>query len=105
MFHKLNTCMYQPLRQSKGFSFFATVTTLCAFIFVLSACSDPKVNRTNFNHIDIGMRYAEVQHMLGTPTWCDDYDRPKECRWGTEDKHIYVVFVARRVVDKQSRGL
>ncbi|WP_221931482.1 hypothetical protein [Aliidiomarina halalkaliphila] len=102
MFHKLSTMFH--LSRSRSVQLLM-VATLCMATIAITGCSDPKVNRTNFNHIDIGMRYAEVHHMLGAPTWCDDYDRPKECRWGTEERHIYVVFVARRVVDKQSKGL
>lgn len=72
---------------------------------LLVACGNPKVNRTNYNMIDVGMRYSEVEHMLGSPDWCDNYQRPNECRWGTEQKNIEVTFVARRVVATRSTGL
>lgn len=78
---------------------------LMAGAILLAACSDNKINRTNYNYIDIGMHYTQVQHHLGEPTWCDDPNRPTECRWGTDDKHIHITFVARRVVDKRSRGI
>lgn len=72
---------------------------------LLLGCGNPKVNRTNYNMIDIGMRFSEVEHMLGEPDWCDHYQRPNECRWGTESKNIEVTFVARRVVNTKSTGL
>ncbi|RUO30481.1 hypothetical protein [Aliidiomarina sanyensis] len=79
---------------------------LCAVpLLLLSACTDSRVTRSQYNNVDMGMRYSEVVHILGTPTWCDNFDRPNECRWGTDERHVHVTFVARRVVDKQSRGL
>lgn len=74
-------------------------------ILMLVGCTDSKVTRSQYNNVDMGMRYSEVVHILGTPTWCDNFDRPNECRWGTDERHVHVTFVARRVVDKQSRGL
>ncbi|RUO34464.1 hypothetical protein [Aliidiomarina soli] len=72
---------------------------------LLVACGNPKVTRTNYNLLDVGMHYSEVKHMLGEPDWCDDFDRPNECRWGSEDKYIEVNFAARRVVNTSSAGL
>ena len=69
------------------------------------ACGNPKITRSNYNMIDIGMRYSEVEHMLGKPDWCDNYQRPNECRWGDDRKNIEVTFVARRVVNTRSTGL
>lgn len=80
------------------------LVSLSAVLF-LTACSDSKVNRTNYNYIDMGMHFSAVKQMIGEPTWCDNFDRPNECRWGTEEKHIYVIFAARRVVDKRSKGI
>ncbi|MCC5879541.1 MAG: DUF3862 domain-containing protein [Idiomarina sp.] len=79
--------------------------TLLIVALLLIGCGNPKVNRTNYHMIDVGMRLSELEHMLGQPDWCDDYQRPTECRWGTDDKHIEVTFVARRVVATKSTGL
>lgn len=78
---------------------------LIGAVILLTACTDRKINRTNYNYIDIGMHYTQVEHHLGEPTWCDDANRPSECRWGTEEKHIHISFVGRRVIDKRSRGI
>lgn len=80
-------------------------TVVIVVIAMLVGCGNPKVNRSNYNMIDIGMRYSEVEHMLGTPDWCDNYQRPSECRWGDDRKNIEVTFVARRVVNTRSTGL
>lgn len=80
-------------------------TGVMALMLTLAACSDQRVNRSNYNLLDVGMHYQEVQHMLGEPTWCDDFRRPHECRWGTEERHIEVIFVARRVVATSQQGL
>lgn len=76
---------------------------LCALLLV--ACGNPNVTRSNFNLIDIGMHYSEIRHMLGEPDWCDNYDKPGECRWGDEQKNIHVTFAARRVVNTRATGL
>ncbi|EGN76295.1 hypothetical protein A28LD_0027 [Idiomarina sp. A28L] len=82
-----------------------TLLACVGALVVLTACSDSKITRTNFNYIDMGMHFSEVKNMIGEPTWCDNFERPNECRWGTEEKHIYVIFAARRVVDKRSKGI
>lgn len=74
-------------------------------LLTLAACADNKVTRANYNLIDVGMHYSQVQAILGEPTWCDDMQRPNECRWGTDDKHIVITFAARRVVNTESKGL
>lgn len=81
------------------------VTTVALTLLILAACTDNKVTRTNYNLIDVGMHYSQVTAILGEPTWCDDMQRPNECRWGTDDKHIVVTFAARRVVNTESKGL
>ncbi|MCH8501404.1 MAG: outer membrane protein assembly factor BamE [Aliidiomarina sp.] len=81
------------------------VTIAALALLTLAACADNKVTRTNYNLIDVGMHYSQVQAILGEPTWCDDMQRPQECRWGSDDKHILVSFAARRVVNTESKGL
>ncbi|MCL5254904.1 MAG: DUF3862 domain-containing protein [Gammaproteobacteria bacterium] len=82
-----------------------TTLAVAATVLFLTACSDPKVTRTNYNLLSVGMHYNEVQAILGEPTWCDNMQRPNECRWGNDNKHIHVTFVARRVVNTESKGL
>lgn len=72
---------------------------------LLIACGNSRVNHSNYVLVDTGMHYNEIKHMLGEPDWCDDRERPRECRWGNERKNIEINFVARRVVAKQSTGL
>lgn len=81
------------------------ITALSISLPLLVACTDRKVNRTNFNYIDIGMHYTEVHHHLGEPSWCDIPERPNECRWGNDERYIHISFVGRRVINKESRGL
>lgn len=71
----------------------------------LVACGNPKVTRSNYNLIGVGMHYSEVTHMLGQPDWCDNFERPTECRWGSDSKYIHIDFAARRVVNTSSSGL
>ncbi|RUO18645.1 hypothetical protein [Aliidiomarina haloalkalitolerans] len=91
-------------RKLQGKSVLATLA-VAAGVFLLTACTDPKVTRTNYNLIAVGMHYSEVQAILGEPTWCDNMQRPNECRWGNDNKHIHVTFAARRVVNTESKGL
>lgn len=87
--------------QHTRFSFLAIAS--CALL--LAACGNPNITRSNYNLIGVGMHYSEVRHMLGEPDWCDNYDRPNECRWGDEQKNIEVIFAARRVVNTRATGL
>lgn len=79
--------------------------TLLIVVLLLAGCGNPKVTRTNYHMVDVGMRLSEVEHMLGQPDWCDDFQRPTKCRWGTESKNIEVTFVAKSVVATESTGL
>lgn len=81
------------------------VTVAAATLLLATACSDNKVNRQNYHLLDVGMRFNEVVHILGQPDWCDNFERPTECRWGDDNKNIHIIFVGRRVVSTSSTGL
>ncbi|MCC5854421.1 MAG: DUF3862 domain-containing protein [Idiomarina sp.] len=82
-----------------------TLIIAAVAMIILTACGDRKLTRSNYNLIDVGMRYSEVTNILGEPTWCDDMQRPNECMWGKEEKHIKVYFISRRVINTESRGI
>lgn len=71
------------------------ITALLAFT-VLSACS--KVTAENYDRLELGMSYAEVESILGTPAGCDDILTARNCTWGDTSGSINVSFVGGKVV-------
>lgn len=69
----------------------------------LFGCS--KLNRENYDKINVGMDYGEVVSIIGEPDTCDSALMAKNCIWGNEDKNITVKFVADKVVLPTMKGL
>jgi outer membrane protein assembly factor BamE (lipoprotein component of BamABCDE complex) len=67
-----------------------------AAALLLSACS--KVTAENYAKIGVGMAYADVTAILGSPASCNDTVGFKVCRWGDDKRSITVRFAADKVV-------
>ncbi|HJV27160.1 MAG TPA: hypothetical protein VJ673_15850 [Aromatoleum sp.] len=59
----------------------------------------------NYDKIRVGMRYEEVKQVLGAPDKCSDVLAVKTCKWGNDERHIQVNFVADQVVLFTSENL
>ncbi len=74
-----------------------------ATLVLLTACG--KINNENYQAIELGMDYSDIETLLGMPTECDKTLGMKQCQWGDEDKHINVKFVASKVTIYSKKGL
>jgi len=81
------------------------VLVICMFSLpALTGCS--KVNKENYDKIEIGMSYEEVVGVLGKPDTCEDpIVKTKSCTWGSSDKQIKIKFVADIVAWRSSKGI
>jgi hypothetical protein len=72
-------------------------TAIVAIVALLAAgCS--RLTAENYGKVKVGMSYAEVTAVLGSPASCDDAAGFRSCRWGDEKRHATVRFVGDRVV-------
>lgn len=72
-------------------------------LFLVTACT--KINNENYESIEIGMDYRDVETLLGNPSECDDLLGMKQCQWGSDSKYINVKFVASKVTIYSKKGL
>ena len=75
-----------------------------SLVVLLSACS--KVNKENYDKLELGMSKEEVQAVIGGSDNCDETMGTLSCVWGDKDgKHIKVLFVADAAVNFSNSGL
>ena len=81
------------------------VLAICVFsILALVGCS--KVNKVNYDKIEIGMSFEEVVGVLGKPDTCEEpVLKTKSCMWGSSDKQIKIKFVVDTVAWRFSKGI
>ncbi|MBN1839431.1 MAG: DUF3862 domain-containing protein [Campylobacterales bacterium] len=75
-------------------------------IFVMlfiAGCS--KVSKENYDKIDVGMSFKEVNAILGKANTCDALIGMSDCTWGDEKQYIKIKFVADKVMLIHSKGL
>lgn len=72
-------------------------------LVLLTACG--KINSENYQTIELGMDYSEIETLLGSPTECDETLGIKQCQWGDDSKYINVKFVASKVTIYSKKGL
>lgn len=77
--------------------------TLSIVLLSLVGCS--KINKENYQAIESGMDYSEVEVLLGAPTECQEAIGLKQCKWGTEQRFIDIKFVADKVTYHSMKGL
>lgn len=74
-----------------------------ATLALLTACG--KINNENYQKIEVGMDYSDVEALLGNPAECDATLGMKQCTWGADEKNINVKFVADKVTIYSKKGL
>jgi hypothetical protein len=76
---------------------------IVAVLLVLAGCS--KINKENYDKIEVGMTYDEVEEILGTPDEAKDLIGTKSCVWGQAPETISIKFIGDKVVFHSARGL
>lgn len=78
------------------------VLTVCFFLFIISSCS--KINRENYDKLEIGMDYSKVIEIIGKPDECKAILNAKNCTWGKAPKTISIKFIENKVILTSSEG-
>ena len=63
------------------------------------------VNKENYEKLTVGMEFAEVTDMIGSPDSCKETLGTKRCIWGDDSKHIKVAFIADKATLFSNAGL
>ena len=82
-----------------------SVVVLIALIAVSLVVGCSKINKENYDKIQIGMTYDEVEALLGTPDEAKDVIGTKSCVWGKAPQTISIKFVGDTVVFHSAEGL
>ena len=84
----------------------SAVIVLVFFVAVsLMTIGCSKVNKENYDKIEVGMTYDEVTAILGTPGETKDVIGTKSCVWGKAPETISMKFVGDKVVFHSAKGL
>lgn len=76
---------------------------LVGVLLMVVGCS--KINRDNYDKIEVGMTYDEVEDILGAPDESRDVLGTRSCVWGETPETISIKFVGDKVVFHSARGL
>jgi hypothetical protein len=71
----------------------------------LMAVGCSKINKDNYDKIEVGMTYDEVEGILGSPDETRDIIGTKSCVWGQAPETISIKFIADKVVFHSAKGL
>ena len=75
----------------------------CLTLLVLVGCS--KITKQNYQALEMGMDYSQVELLLGAPNSCDEVIGLKQCSWGSEQRFIDIKFVADKVTFYSHQGV
>ena len=78
-------------------------TFLVILAIILAGCS--KLNKANYDKLNVGMGYEEVVKILGKPDSCADSLVAKSCIWGDDRKNITVNFIGDKVILYLSKNI
>ena len=81
------------------------ISVLIALIAVSLVVGCSKINKENYDKIQMGMTYDEVEAILGTPAEAKDVMGTKSCVWGKAPATISIKFVGDKVVFHSAEGL
>ena len=81
------------------------ISVLIALIAVSLVVGCSKINQENYDKIQMGMTYDEVEALLGTPAEAKDVMGTKSCVWGKAPATISIKFVGDKVVFHSAEGL
>jgi hypothetical protein len=82
-----------------------SVVVLIALIAVSLVVGCSKINKENYDKIQVGMTYDEVEALLGTPDEAKDVIGTRSCVWGKAPQTISIKFVGDKVVFHSAEGL
>lgn len=82
-----------------------SVVVLIALIAVSLVVGCSKINKENYDKIQLGMTYDEVEALLGTPDEVKDVIGTRSCVWGKAPQTISIKFVGDKVVYHSAEGL
>ncbi|NRA59585.1 MAG: DUF3862 domain-containing protein [Psychrobium sp.] len=80
-----------------------TIILASCVSLLLVACS--KLSNENYQRIEMGQDFSEIETLLGTPSSCQETMGLKQCQWGNEQRNIDVKFVADKVTYFSKKGL
>ena len=83
----------------------STIFLVAALAIILMTTGCSKINKENYDKIEVGMTYDEVVDILGTPAEVSDAIGTKNCVWGAGAEVISIKFVADKVVFHSAKGL
>ena len=72
--------------------------------FLLVACNQP-LSLQNYNKLQTGQTYDEVNQMVGPPARCDEMLGVRSCVWGDDQHGFSVNFIAGKVILLSAKGL
>ena len=81
------------------------IIVLVALMAVALVVGCSKINKDNYDKIEVGMTYDEVVAILGTPDEVTDAIGTKSCVWGKAPQTIRIKFVGDKVVFHSAEGL
>ena len=71
---------------------------------LLAACS--KLNKANYDMLEMGMSQDEVKAVIGEPANCSETLGTTSCLWGDEEgTYVKVTFIADNAVTFSNNGL
>lgn len=79
------------------------IILVIATFALLVGCS--KLTIENYETLELGMDYRDIEILLGNPTKCDELLGIKQCQWGDDSKYIDVKFVADKATIFSKKGL
>lgn len=71
--------------------------------FSLTGCSN--LTQDNYDKIQMGMSFQDVEKPLGSDATCDSVMGMKSCTWGNNDRFVKIQFMADKVVLHVAKGL
>lgn len=75
------------------------IKAMCLAVMVVALAGCSKLNKENYDKLEMGMSQDAVEQILGSANSCDKSLGTMSCIWGTkDDKHIKVMFMSDKAV-------
>ena len=81
------------------------VILVLAVFSLISLVACGKVTIENYERLEAGMKYDEVESLLGQPVKCNQLLKAKQCRWGDQARYIEVSFIKDKAIIFSSKGV
>jgi hypothetical protein len=80
------------------------ILTIASVSMLLSiGCSD--LTKENYDRLKVGMRYSEVETILGEADQCSGTIGIMNCEWGDDKKYILVNFAGDKIIHYSGLGI